>query len=353
MTFAARIPLLGFLLSAFLGCTPDPIFDCEDKSNIHPICGFHNPEDIAIVEGGQHLVVTQMGSFMNRDTPGSLALFDLKTEKMRVAYPGSKSSPKSIWGDASCPGEMGAAINPHGIDLAKQTDGSWRLLVVNHANRESIEFFELVGTGKDLQLEWRGCSVAPEELFLNDVVNLPDGGFLATHMLSGWFYWGILRAGLGLDTGGVYEWQPNKAWRLVPGTEAPFPNGLEISANGEDIYLNVGATDEVRRISRATGKRLATGHVVAPDNSAWGKDGRLLVASHTAPHLDKGACLELEKGACPFEFEIQALDPKTLQGDVIFSNVGAPMGGATVAVDLGNELVLGSSFGDRIIRVKR
>jgi hypothetical protein len=65
------------------------------------------------------------------------------------------------------------------------------------------------------------------------------------------------------------------------------------------------------------------------------------------------ACNELEEGACPFGFEIIALDPKTMETEVVFANEGPPMGAATVAIDTGSELVLGSFAGDRILRAKR
>jgi hypothetical protein len=52
-------------------------------------------------------------------------------------------------------------------------------------------------------------------------------------------------------------------------------------------------------------------------------------------------------------FDIVSLDPVTLEGRGIFSNAGEPMGGGTIAVDLGNELVIGSFAGDRILRFVR
>ena len=37
----------------------------------------------------------------------------------------------------------------------------------------------------------------------------------------------------------------------------------------------------------------------------------------------------------------------------IFENRGAPMGGGTVAIDIGRELVIGSFAGDRVIRAPK
>ena len=49
-------------------------------------------------------------------------------------------------------------------------------------------------------------------------------------------------------------------------------------------------------------------------------------------------------------FEILALDADTLAGFAWLSHRGAPMGAATVAVQLGDDVYLGSFAGDRITR---
>jgi hypothetical protein len=341
-----------------IGCSPEHeiITSCEDQPGIRAVCAFQNPEDLADPGGGSPLIVSQMGSMTDSSRRGSLALFDLSADGVRVAYPGSRTEavpPAPGWGDAECPGELLAEINPHGIDLATLADGRRRLLVVNHGSRESIEFFEVTGEGAALELAWRGCAVPPEGLFFNDVVSLSDGALLATHMMSGNPMWGFVRASFGFDTGAVYEWRPDAGWRVVPGTEAPFPNGIELSADERDIFLNVYATGEVRRISRETGELLAMAEISRPDNSSWSSDGRLLVASHVGGMADQMQCQDLVSGACPLAFEIVSLDPISLEGSVVFANAGEPMGAGTVALDLGDELVIGSFSGDRIIRVGR
>jgi hypothetical protein len=160
----------------------------------------------------------------------------------------------------------------------------------------------------------------------------------------------MISAMFGADTGFVYEWLPDTGYRPIPGTEGPFPNGIEISADGSEIFLNVYMASEVRRISRATGETLATAEVESPDNLSWAKDGRLLVASHLGGFSEQRPCMNLKAGACPMSFEIRALDPVSMEGGAIFANRGAPMGGGTVAIDVGGELVIGSFAGDRVIR---
>jgi hypothetical protein len=43
-----------------------------------------------------------------------------------------------------------------------------------------------------------------------------------------------------------------------------------------------------------------------------------------------------------------------MERQVVFQNAGAPMGGATVAIDIGGrELLMGSFAGDRVLRARR
>jgi sugar lactone lactonase YvrE len=107
---------------------------------------------------------------------------------------------------------------------------------VNHGGREAVELFEVSAVG-EVSLAWRGCALPPDQAILNDVVALPDGGFLATKMYSSSRTTpGILtlgRALLGMETGEVLEWQPGAGFREVPGTRGSIPNGIEVSDDGE------------------------------------------------------------------------------------------------------------------------
>jgi hypothetical protein len=337
----------------------EPILECQGTENVRVVCGFQNPEDLAVLPGGRGLLVSQFGS-MDGTRAGSLAVFALESEEIVPAFPrgGAQGGPDvaagPAWGDADCPGPPPDAFSPHGIDLAARRGGRLQLLVVNHGGREAVEMFEVTLNG-ETSLAWRGCALPPEGAVLNDVVALPNGGFLATWMFSGsGAVQGLLnmaRGLAGLDTGQVLEWQPGSGFREVPGTRGSFPNGIEVSEDGETIYLNVYAANEVRRIARRSGELLGVAEVTRPDNVTWGTDGRLLVASHVGPLSELTACNGLEEGACPLAFEIVALDADLGQQQVIYSNAGPPMGAGTVAVQVGDALWIGSFAGDRVARV--
>ena len=151
---------------------------------------------------------------MDGSQSGSLGIFDLASEDFRVVYPVAQSGDRvatNSWGEPRCPGPPGEAFSPHGLDLAPRPDGALRLLVVNHGGRESVEFFEVGTELGEPTLTWKGCALPPENSALNDVVSLPDGGFLTTHMFpldnQGL---GTFEAALGLDTGVVLEWHPGQ-----------------------------------------------------------------------------------------------------------------------------------------------
>ncbi|MBN1652855.1 MAG: hypothetical protein JXA30_03685 [Deltaproteobacteria bacterium] len=342
----------------------EPIVTCESRGEIRVICGLQNPEDLAVVPGGRYIVVSQLGSIHDGGgRPGNIALLDLSTEKVSSLFPQAGIGTEPLiyqgpdWGDENCPGPPTKAFNPHGIDLSTRTDGKQQLLAINHGGRESVEFFELIENQKGIELIWRGCAIAPDNSFLNDVVALPNGGFLVSHMfpkshgLTALYH--NIRAILGSDTGHVFEWRRNRGFKQLAGTDAPFPNGIEVSENGDDIYLNVYHGNQVRRVSRASGKPLGEITVPHPDNITWSDEGRLLVASHIARAIEVAKCFAIEKGACPVGFEVVEIAPDLSKKKRLFQNQGPPMGAGTVAVSLGNELFIGSFKADRMLRVKR
>lgn len=353
-----RAALLGFTLLALSAARPasalEPYVDCSAVGNARPVCGFQNPEDLASLPGDEVLLVSEYGA-MQGGHAGALVLFVLEGDERKPLYRGGGgASPSPGWGDPACPGEPSAEFSPHGIDLFERPDGKLALLVVQHGGRESIEWFEVSGKGTSWELAWRGCILAPEDAWLNEVVGLPDGSLLTTKMMS--------RAG-GMEqieqpptepTGNAYHWSAAEGYSVVPGSRAMMPNGIEVSPDGKTIYLNVTMESQVRKIDRASGEIQARAEVPMPDNVTWSPDGsRLLVASlrNTDPESFEG-CEELEQGSCPLAFAIVAVDPETMQATDVYDGSGPPMGAGTVGLQVGDEIFVGSFKGDRVLRVK-
>jgi hypothetical protein len=353
---SARILVAAAAVAAAIAACAEPrepVTECTAVGPARPVCGFKNPEDLALLPGTSTLVISQMGRGDMSASSGSLVFFDLTSDAITPAYPlesASDPTPTPGWGDPACKEPPARKLAPHGISLARRPDGALALWVVNHG-REAIELFE-VDTAEP-GLDWRGCVPAPEGRFLNDVAALPDGGFVATHMFTpGWTYWALARGLLGLSTGVVLEWHPDSGFAEVPGSEGAMPNGIEASPDGESLYVDMYLGNEVRKIARKSGELLATVEIASPDNVAWSPDGTLLVASHNAPIREVMACGELEHGACPFHYAILALDPDTLEARALYENAGPPMGAGTAALKIGDELIVGTFAGDRIVRVK-
>ena len=338
---------IGLLLGA--GCSSDlsPVTGCEPGFGIDVDCQFQNPEDLALAPDGR-ILVSQFGD-MEGARPGSLAAYDPAARTLAVLFPSPDSAPDaaaSEWGDPACPPPDGDRFSPHGVDIETRADGRHALAVINHGGRESVELFEMFEDGG---LAWRGCAIAPEEGFFNDVVLLRDGSFWATQMFpAGGMPFSLVKALLGSDTGWIYAWSPADGFAKIPGTDAPMPNGIEKSEDERYAYLNVYGSGGVRKIDVATGETVARADLDPVDNSTWGEDGRLLVAAHTGGLGEMMACQGLEEGSCGMPFEIVALDPDDLSQQVLIAHGGAPMGGVTVALQRDGVFYLGTFVGDRI-----
>lgn len=335
------------------GSTP-PITSCDTIGPATPLCGFQNPEDLALLPDRRHVLVSEYGDAGAR--PGRISLLDLDTGEHAALFAGGEPVGPGPWGAPDCDGPPSTAFSPHGIHLSKRSDGLLQLLVVQHGGRESVEIFEVVKNEFDWQLAWRGCAVAPEG-GLNDLVALPDGGFLVTRfgpISTPAFMFAALKAVLfGGDTGWVYAWNREQGFSEVPGTRAAGPNGIELSADGEKIFLNATLASDVRRIDRRTGAIEARAAVKQPDNLTWTRDGRLLVASLRGAAREMLSCNGVEGGSCPMPFAIVVLDPNTMETETLYEGgPGTPSGAGTVGLEVDGALLIGTFAGDRIVRVE-
>lgn len=348
--------LVAAVMAGLFACAGDVsewIVDCEPHGGVEPFCGFSNPEDLVYFAPAGNLIASQFGS-LDGARPGNLVSFLPDDPRPAVLYPAAGSDrPLLGWGSADCPGPPGPAFSPHGMDLIERMDGRHALLVINHGERESVEYFEVEpGTDAAVLLSWRGCVMLPEPLFLNDLVGLADGGFWATHMYSRDAEMSsLLKAVFGTDTGWVVEWRPQTGFYELPGTRAPMPNGIERCAQEHHVYLNAYFAHEVRRIEVDSGELLARVEVAHPDNLSWTLDGRLLVASHRSSLRQLAECREGMAGTCAVAFSIIALDAEDLTAEVLLESDDVPTGAVSVALQVGNDIWLGTFAGDRVARM--
>ncbi len=349
----ALTAMIGIGLSAALGLgCRGADSSCPATDAVGLFCDFKAPEDLEVLPGGTRMLVSEYGGLAGRRA-GTITALHLESDERQVLYPlAGEEAPDALWGDPSCTESVGAAFAPHGIHLTKGPDGGDRVLVVNHAERESVEIFELSGAASDApSLRWRGCVVAPDHVWLNDVAGLPGGGFIASHMMKrGTAVDDLLNRAEGTDApmGHAVEWTPDGGWRRIEGTDGVVTNGVQTSPDGKIAYVVFTMSDKAIAVERETGKQLWETEVAHPDNVSWAPDGRLLVASIRADLQAVLECVESDAPFCPIGFGVVAIDPATGEATTLAEGGGPPFGLATVAVQVGSKFYLGSATGERI-----
>lgn len=354
----------GFMGLLFLSACGKNDIDptvCDAVGEAKPICGINKPEDLAVLPDGKTLAVSLYGSMFDF-SPGGLGLFNTATETLET-LPSFKQAEADVWADVDCPGPPGEAFSPHGIDYSTRADGAGQLLVINHGERESIEFFEVAPSAGSYALTWRGCVVLPGQHFANAVVATPEGGFIFSHMFAkdafriGTTSWPAFKAVLGMPSGYAMEWKGSdvgggKQFDVIGGSESGFPNGLQLSKDGRYLFLNTSVDGYVLKIDRHKGERLARSEKLPHlDNMRWDDNGYLLVASMPTGLLESVRCLEISgESNCGGAFNIVRVNPNDMSSEVVFAHPGGqPMGAGTVAVQLGSRLYMGSYAGNRIV----
>jgi hypothetical protein len=309
------------------------------------ICGAHSPEDLEVTPDGKYLVVAPFVTFRGARAAGiGLQLFDL--EKQTFASLPLTSEPKRGWGDASCPGPIGAALAPHGISLAKRASGEVELYVVNHGGRESIEMYELDSRGGAWRGVWRGCVVVKKDA--NDVAALPDGSFFATEPTALGGEGDIFD---GHPTGYIVRWTPKDGETTLEGTNSGYPNGVLAGADGRYIYYNAWTTREVHKYDVRNAENVATAKLdFMPDNINWSAGGGILAAGIKGA---QGDCPPGSGAPCIQEFGVASIGTGDMKAKTLFDSAGkgALISGVSVAVKGGDAIYVGSFQGDRLVKI--
>jgi hypothetical protein len=343
-----------------LGCggAPAKLTDCTPADGVIPICGFQNPEDLALLPGGKWLIVSQMEK--PGGSPGSLAglrVADGEVVDLFSAEAGT-ATPAAGWGADDCPGPPDpAAFAPHGIDVHEAPGEALRLAVVNHGSREAIELFEVATQAGRPALTWRGCVPIPPAVWPNDVVALDGGALMVTKMTPTGempaVLPSVLRILLGWETGGVYQWRPGAGWSEIEGGRGSAPNGIAVNAATGEIYFSEWGGRRLTRLRPRVGGDWQRDSVELPhhpDNLSWSPSGTLLVAGQSGGVGDAIACGSVEGGTCAMPFSIVEVDPRSLEIRVLLDHPGTATGAASSVVALDGELFIGTFSGDRIGR---
>jgi len=332
--------LIGLALTASLATIAVPrAAGCDAVGNVRFICDQAGPEDLFPVPGGEWVLSSGMAA-----SGAAIRVINVRDRTTTVLFPnaGAKSRPDTkIY--STCPGPIDTSekdkFRAHGLYLRAGSGGAHKLFVVHHGTRESIEVFDLDARSRPPALTWIGCAVAPDPIGLNSVVGLPDGGFVTTNFTPR----GVdpaVRAKMmaGENLGEVWEWHTATGWKIVPGSEAAGPNGLEISKDGKTLYIGGWGSQTVIRLSRGAAqvKRDSVPAGFRVDNLRWAPNGLLLAAG--------------QGGAPPSQTShIGLFNPATMKfEEVVRHPYNDAFGLGTVAIQVGKEYWLGSVRGDRI-----
>lgn len=327
--------------------------ECEAAGDYAFVCGPKSAEDLVLVPGTKWIIASGMVA------DAAIYLVDSEEKTWAELYPGeAPRAEQDMSRFGACPGSPDPnGLVSHGLNLRPGSDGRSTLYVVGHGEREAIEVFEVDATGERPELIWTGCILTPDGMEANSVASAPDGSLLVTIPLHTDVSIGEALA--GKPTGAVYRWTPGEAGLIrVAGTEMPYANGIEVSADGREFYVASSGLFTVTAFSNTDPARVLRAtepFAFVPDNLHMGSDGELLTAGM---HIEDPACgpvkrseeFKLEEFAsCPRAFTVWAIDPQSMQGRALATGPANPrFSNITMALEAGDEIWIGTFAGDRI-----
>ncbi len=300
---------------------------CDAVGEIQFICDVISPEDFAVVPGSEWVIAS------GDQEGGRIQLVSVRNKTATPLFPTATHAERlDTTTYPTCPGPIdpreGNDFRAHGLYLKTASGGIHTLYAVHHGHRESVEVFEVDGRATPPTLTWVGCAVVPDELGLNAVVALPEGGFATTSP----------------RTGDVWEWHTRSGWARIPGSEDTAPNGLEISADGRWLYIAGWAEEKLTRLSR--GQTPIQKDVIEmgfrPDNLRMSSDGSVIFAAGHGNVQEPRRLTEETSN-------VARVDPQTLEVQRIFQHPHIDgFGGSTAAIHIGDEMWLGTYRGTMI-----
>jgi len=325
-----------------------PAQTCAPASGLDFICGPRNAEDLVRVPGTPWIIASGM-------TEGaSLTLIDSRNGAYSAVRPEAKHD--KTFANCATPPDATKAVT-HGLHLrAGASSGRSTLYAVGHGAREAIEVFDVDATSAKPTITWKGCVPMPEGLAANSVASFKDGSLVATVLImpGKTFADSVAKK----PTGAVYEWAPGKkGFEQIRGSELPGNNGIEVSADGKEIFVVSSGFQTIVAFTHTNPtKQLRTTRPLpfTPDNVHMGEDGRLLTAGmkNDVPECGGPPSTQhsLEKlSTCPRGFMALSIDPKTMKDTRVAESPAIPtFSNATMVLTFDRQFWIGTFSGDRI-----
>ena len=345
---AALALLAARVIDAAAAAAPLTPAGCEPDGALQFVCGPKNAEDIVRLGSSRWLITSGMdgGMVPTQVANGRLYLVDHRDKSWREAFPGPAPMlrhDRSLF--TGCPGPLDTKnFSAHGLALREHQGGHHRLYVTGHGAREAIEIFNIDAGGARPVISWIGCVPLPDDVLANSVAILPDWGFVATKFLDRRLpqQEAFAKARQGQLNGALYEWHPGGEVSAIEGTEMSAPNGVEVSADGNTIFVAAFGSREVVRFRRGAG-RLQKDSIrlnITPDNIRWTAAGKLLTAGS-----DQAAA----GAVAGTGWSVIEIDPVTLVTRRVAGGASSRgMQAISVGTQVGDEIWVGTFSGDRI-----
>ncbi|HEU5134967.1 MAG TPA: alpha/beta hydrolase [Steroidobacteraceae bacterium] len=322
---------------------------CKPRADLEFLCGFQRPEDVVRIPGTRWLI------YSGFSRGAGLRLVDTAAHSARpLTYDVSEAHEKGDWPQCRTP-PGSAAFSTQGLSIRDLGRSQYRLHVINHGDRESIEIFSVDAQAAEPRFTWSGCVLMPPGLAANSVATFSDGTILVTVLTHpGRTITDFWR---GENTGAVYSWTPGETvFRLLAGTELPGNNGLETSSDDKEFFVVAFGWRSVVVFSRDDPShplRRAVAPGFMPDNIHW-DSGKLLLAGM---QYDEPACGGIRKiidgkadeMRCHRGYTVAHLDPHSMHFTIAaYAEPDPDFNGVSAASIVAGELWLGSYQADRV-----
>lgn len=361
--FIAFIALLAYLFVTQANIKQvNYIEGCESDETFTVYCNYQNPEDLAVLPDGRHILVSEFGAIVPlspTNVQGNLSLLDTTDGRKKNL---EIEMSDNVWGDPECQRDS-MVLSPHGIDINERLDGSYQLAIVNHMPTETIELFELREINDAWSLTWRGCVNAPVHGYFNDVALSSNGSFYVSQMYDkniSLFMLAVLD-NTKEDTGYVYHWRRQNGFERLVNTDGAFPNGVELSDDENNLFINYAFGNKTSKYNLMSNSIEASFSMNGiPDNITV--DGEYIwVGAQDHSGLDsliycgvfaKDVFEDPMINQCPLPFAAYQLRQSDLSLVNSYKYSNTVMGTATVALSLNGQLYIGTYHGDRIASVE-
>ena len=361
--FIAFIALLAYLFVTQANIKQvNYIEGCKSDETFTVYCNYQNPEDLAVLPDGRHILVSEFGAIVPlspTNVQGNLSLLDTTDGRKKNL---EIEMSDNVWGDPDCQRDS-MVLSPHGIDINERLDGSYQLAIVNHMPTETIELFELREINDAWSLTWRGCVNAPVHGYFNDVALSSNGSFYVSQMYDkniSLFMLAVLD-NTKEDTGYVYHWRRQNGFERLVNTDGAFPNGVELSDDENNLFINYAFGNKTSKYNLMSNSIEASFSMNGiPDNITV--DGEYIwVGAQDHSGLDsliycgvfaKDVFEDPMINQCPLPFAAYQLRQSDLSLVNSYKYSNTVMGTATVALSLNGQLYIGTYHGDRIASVE-